>query len=151
MRVPTHHDDRWKADIAMTPMIDVVFLLMIFFLCTASFQLLEDILPTSLAVTTGSTALPPVETQPELEHIVVRATRENENTHWTVNERRCASLVEVRQVLAAVAEIDRTLPVVLDVADDVPLGDMIDVYDLCRLAGFEKIQFAAERPVAKPV
>jgi len=151
MRVPTHHDDRWKADIAMTPMIDVVFLLMIFFLCTASFQMLEEILPTSLAGIAGSAVVSPVEVHPELEHVVVRATRESGNTHWTVNERPCPSLAEVRQVLAAVAVIDRSLPVILDVADDVPLGDMIEVYDLCRLAGFEKIQFAAERSPAKPV
>jgi biopolymer transport protein ExbD len=33
--------------------------------------------------------------------------------------------------------------VILDVAADVPLGDMIEVYDLARLAGFTRIQFAA--------
>ena len=64
------------------------------------------------------------------------------HTQWIVNERPCDSLAEVRQVLHAVAEIDRTLPVVLDVGGEVPLGDMIDVYDLCRLVQFEKIEFA---------
>ncbi len=145
MRVPSHHDDRRQTDIAMTPMIDVVFQLMIFFVCTASFQLAEELLPTSLAVASGTSTPTPIELEPELEQIVVRATRDDGQTHWGVNERPCESLVEVRQVLRAAAEIDRSLPVILDVADEVPLGDMIDAYDLCRLERFEKIQFAAER------
>jgi biopolymer transport protein ExbD len=145
MRVPSHHDDRRQTDIAMTPMIDVVFLLMIFFICTASFQLAEELLPTSLAVASGSSTPAPVEMEPDLERIIVRATRVDGTTHWLVNERPCDTLAEVRQVLQAAAEIDHSLPVILDVAGDVPLGDMIDVYDLCRLEGFKKIQFAAER------
>jgi biopolymer transport protein ExbD len=144
MRVPTHHDDRRQTDIAMTPMIDVVFQLMIFFICTASFQLAEELLPTSLAVTSGSSTSP-IKIEPELERIVVSATRANGSTQWIVNERPCQSLAEVREVLRAAAQIDRSLPVVLDVAGEVPLGDMIDVYDLCRLESFDKIQFAAER------
>jgi biopolymer transport protein ExbD len=145
MRVPTHHDDRRQTDIAMTPMIDVVFQLMIFFICTASFQLAEELLPTSLAVTSGTSRPSPTEIDEELERIVVSATRANGSTQWIVNERPCQSLAEVREVLRAAAQIDRSLPVVLDVAGEVPLGDMIDVYDLCRLESFDKIQFAAER------
>jgi hypothetical protein len=32
---------------------------------------------------------------------------------------------------------------VLDPASDVPLGDVIDVFDLSRVVGFQKVQFAA--------
>jgi biopolymer transport protein ExbD len=144
MRLPTHHDRR-HSDIAMTPMIDVVFLLMIFFICTASFQLAEELLPTSLAVTSGSSAPAPVDLESDLERLVVQAAWADGTTRWSVNQRPCASLAEVRQVLRAAAEIDRELPVILDVAGEVPLGAMIDVYDMCRLEGFEKIQFAAQR------
>ena len=145
MRVPTHHDDHRLTDVAMTPMIDVVFQLMIFFICTASFQLSEELLPTTLAVASGSSTPSPIEMEPDLERIVVRAARANRTTHWVVNERECNSLPEIRQVLRAAAKIDPSLPVILDVAGDVPLGDMIDVYDLCRLEKFKKIQFAAKR------
>jgi biopolymer transport protein ExbD len=145
MRVPAHHDDRRRTDIAMTPMIDVVFLLLIFFICTASFQLAEELLPTSLAVASGTSTPAPVEMEPDLERVVVRATRADGVTQWVVNERPCDTLEEVRLVFRAAAEIDPSLPVILDVAGDVPLGDMIDVYDLSRLEGFEKIQFAAQR------
>jgi biopolymer transport protein ExbD len=129
----------------MTPMIDVVFLLMIFFICTASFQLVEESLPTSLAVSSGTNSQTTIEREPEFERIVVQAKHVDGKTRWTVNERPCNDAGEVRQVLKTVAEIDRSLPVIIDVADEVPLGDMIDVYDLSRLEGFEKIQIAAER------
>jgi biopolymer transport protein ExbD len=145
LRVPSHHDDRRQTDIAMTPMIDVVFQLMIFFICTASFQLTEELLPTSLAITGGTTAAAAIEIDPDLERIIVRGESTGGGTAWTVNDRPCASLTEVEQMLHAVAKIDASLPVILDVAGEVPLGDMIDVYDLCRLAGFAKIQFAAEQ------
>jgi biopolymer transport protein ExbD len=129
----------------MTPMIDVVFQLMIFFICTASFQAAEELLPSHLSITGGTTKVSPIEMEPDLERIIVRATYADGHAKWVVNERPCATMPEVRQVLHAVAEIDRALPVVLDVSGDVPLGDMIDVYDLCRLEKFEKIQFAAKR------
>jgi biopolymer transport protein ExbD len=144
MRLPLQHHQREELGVTMTPMIDVVFLLLIFFVCTASFEVVESLLPTQLAAG-SSTVQPSVDVDPELEHVVVRGRRQRNATAWVVNERPCASREEVRAVLAAVAEIDVTLPVILDVENDVPLGDMIDVYDLSRLAGFDRIQFAAEQ------
>lgn len=145
MRVPIHLSDRRQTDIAMTPMIDIVFQLMIFFICTASFQAPEELLPSHLAIASGSSSTPPTELEPELERIVVQATYAEGRASWVVNDRAAASLAEVREVLHAIAQIDRSLPIVLDVAGNVPLGDMIDVYDLCRLEQFDKIQFAAQR------
>jgi biopolymer transport protein ExbD len=145
MRVPHGHHDRQSLDVSMTPMIDVVFQLLIFFICTASFQEAENLMPTSISRTSGSSTPEAIEVEPELERVLVRATHDGNRTTWTVAERPCRSLAEVQDVLRAAAEIHRALPVILDVDDAVPLGDMIDVYDLCRLIGFEKIQFAAAR------
>jgi biopolymer transport protein ExbD len=141
MRVPNHLDARRQTDVAMTPMIDVVFQLLIFFICTASFQLSEELLPTSLAVT-GGTAAPSIDIDPESKRIIVRGQRAGGGTRWTINERPCPTLADVEQMLRAAAATDRTMRVVLDVGGEVPLGDMIDVYDLCRLAQFEQIEFA---------
>ena len=44
-------------DAAMTPMIDVVFLLLVFFVWTASFQIIEQALPSQLVSQTGSCLL----------------------------------------------------------------------------------------------
>ena len=145
MRIPHSHQDRGSLEVPMTPMIDVVFQLMIFFICTANFGIMEQLLPTALAVGASAAAASEIEIEPDLEHVVVQATYVDGQTRWVVNERPCGTLAEVRDVLRAVADIDRTLPVILDVAGEVPLGDMIEVYDLARLVGFERIQFAASR------
>ena len=81
MRVPSHHDDRRQTDVAMTPMIDVVFQLLIFFICTASFQLAEELLPTSLAIT-GDAAAPSIEIEPE-----TGANRRSRHIRRTVDTR----------------------------------------------------------------
>jgi biopolymer transport protein ExbD len=145
MRVPIHHDDRRQTDIAMTPMIDVVFQLLIFFICTASFQLAEELLPTSLAVAGGSGAPSPNENDADEARILVQAARAGDTTRWAVNGQACETLAHVRSALHAAAQVDRSQPVTLDVAGEVPLGDMIDVYDLCRLERIDRIQFAVER------
>ena len=53
-----------------------------------------------------------------------------------------ASLDLVGQRLEAVSRIKSSLPVLVDAMPDVPLGHVIDVFDLARSAGFEKVQFA---------
>ena len=60
-------------ELNLTPLIDVVFLLLIFFVCTPTFQILERILPSSIVSTEGSTE--EIEVDPELvdlERIVVK-------------------------------------------------------------------------------
>jgi biopolymer transport protein ExbD len=143
MRVPHSHHDRQPLGVPMTPMIDVVFQLLVFFICTVNFEVIEDLLPTNLAVAGGTSTATPIDVPPDLEHVIVKAEVRGGRVQWTVNQRPCDSLAEVQDVLRVVAQIDASLPVILDVEPDVPLGDMIDVYDLCRIVGFEKIQFAA--------
>jgi biopolymer transport protein ExbD len=137
----------------MTPMIDVVFQLLIFFVCTTSFQALEQILPTNL-VTSGGSSGADVEVDPELmelEDIVIKLVRTTGATQWQLNEQTYSRLSQVRDLLMALVKIRRDLPVILDVEATVPLGDVIDVYDLCRIVGFDRIQFAAKaRALAPP-
>lgn len=142
MRIPSFRNPA-EGDAVTTPMIDVVFLLLIFFVCTASFQVVESILPSRLLAAGGQPAETPPDIEPPLERVLVRTAIEGGQPAWTVNERACQSLSDVRAVLAAVFEIDTELPVILDVAGDVPLGNAIDVYDLCRVVGFGRVQFAA--------
>ena len=49
-RPPYHRDEHGRLDVKMTPMIDVIFLLLIFFVCTARFRASEEVLPTSLSL-----------------------------------------------------------------------------------------------------
>ena len=128
----------------MTPMIDVVFQLLIFFVCTVSFQAVEEVLPTNLRAQGSGTGAPQLEPElQELEEIVVRLVWQEGRTHWIVNDRPYNYLAQVRAVLVQSAQIRPDLPVILDAAGDVPLGDVIDLYDVGRIAGFDKIHFAA--------
>ena len=143
MKVPRRDATGARVDIMMTPMIDVVFLLLIFFVSTASFQVPEDILPSALEMgTTGGP--PPLEnSDPLLERVVVEIFTSDGRLYHRVNQRLANSPGEFRRLLETIADIDQQLPVILDIGGDVALGDVIDAYDVCRLVGLERIQLAA--------
>ena len=136
---------RRELEIKMTPMIDVVFLLLVFFVWTASFHAVEYLLPSSLSQKQGTGQTVNVDEPPpevEFEDIVVRISFTNNRPAWTVNGQPVASLSEVRSRLALVADIKIDSPVILHPDETVPVGNVIDVYDATRLAGFTQIQFA---------
>lgn len=126
----------------MTPMIDVIFLLLIFFVCTANFQPLEGTLPTNMALS-GSSAVEIVLPDPRQVDVArIRLTFEG-SAHWQVEGNSCTSLREVRDLLVRLREIKADLPVIIDCAGNVPMEHLIDLYDICRAAGLSRIQFAA--------
>jgi len=128
----------------MTPMIDVIFLLLIFFICTASFRAAEEIIPTRLSLPGTIASDVPIDPEVEdLEEIVVEILWREGRASWRINDRDYARLADVRAVLTAASRVKTDLPVILDVEPPVPMEDVIDVYDLCRQIGLEKIQFAA--------
>lgn len=134
-------------DVAMTPMIDVVFMLLIFFVWTASFHVPELILPSSLITQNEGQGSQPVDPELEdLERVVVRMTLAPTGLAWSVNDVPVGSLVVVRERLNIVAKIKNSLPVLVDPAPQVPLGDVIDVYDAAKVAGFQNVQFATPAP-----
>jgi len=145
VRRPTYHrEQRGRLDVKMTPMIDVIFLLLIFFVCTASFQAPEAILPTRLLLRGAVDS--EVEIDPEvvdLENIVVKVRYREGRAQWQINDKDYGRLADVRAILVAAAKVKIDLPVILDVEPGVPMENVIDVYDLCRRVGLEKVQFAA--------
>lgn len=150
MRIPSSYRERAGVELQLTPMIDCVFLLMIYFLWSSSFAVAELSLPSRLSAQTGVSGARPTGPPPpeaDFESVVVRVLRNGGQPAWTVNEASQASLADLRQTLAAIARIQRDVPVIIDPASDVPLGDVIDVFDVTRLAGFSKVQFAATSSV----
>ncbi|MBB74351.1 MAG: hypothetical protein CMJ75_07545 [Planctomycetaceae bacterium] len=150
MRRPElHQRTRGDLEISMTPMIDVVFLLLVFFVWTASFQVVENMLPTSLLGVTGTQVTEMAEPTPDLDfdEIVIRLIWENDTLRWQVNNMRVANLEEVRRRLNQIAAIRQSATVILHPDQDVPVGDVVDVYDQARLAGFRQVQFAASERI----
>lgn len=140
---------RTPIDLQLTPMIDCVFLLMVYFIWSSSFTIAEQLLPSQLSPLpqgSGST----IDTAPEpiddFEPLVVRLAISDGRVSWTLRDVPMDSLQQLRAALSAAARIKRNAPVVVHPDPAVPLGAVIDVYDLARLAGFVKVQFAAAQP-----
>lgn len=152
MRIPSSHyrSDRDRDQGAMTPMIDVVFLLLVFFVVAAAGQVQEAVMPTQLPEVGASSVETPPVTPPEREvwadQVWVRLFVD-ENTGRTsadVNGTVYDDLSQLTSVLSALGTLSTESPIVLDIAGPVPWGDVITVWDACRAAGFESINFAAD-------
>jgi biopolymer transport protein ExbD len=147
MRRPsTFTDRRTPIDLQLTPMIDCVFLLMIYFIWSSSFTIAEQSLPSQLSPQPAGSG-PSVDQVPEpsedFEPLVIRLRIAGGRVAWTLRDVPMESLAQLNSALVTAARIKRDAPVILHPDPAVPLGDVIDVYDLARLAGFEKVQFAA--------
>ena len=152
MRTPSNFLDRRTAvDLQLTPMIDCVFLLMVYFIWSSSFAISEQLLPSQLSLESpsaavGSSDLPPPP-EADFEEVVVRVLWQDNRASWSVNDSPIASLAELRGTLQTIAEIKRDAPVILHPDPAAPLGEVIRVFDLSRIVGFEKVRFAAtDRP-----
>jgi biopolymer transport protein ExbD len=124
-------------------MIDVIFLLLIFFVCTASFRAVEEVLPTNLSLPGAVESSVQVEREWEdLDEIVVKILWRAGRVGWQINERNYDEMGDVRAVLDAMAGVRLDIPVILDVDGNVPLENVVDVYDVCRQIGLQRVQFA---------
>ena len=142
-------EDRGRLDVKMTPMIDVVFLLLVFFVATASFQAIEQILPTSVTFFgTGAEAAPVDPEKADLGELVIEVLWRNGKAVWRISGVEYGDLEEVRHKLVAAVRIQPDIPVILDVESAVPMEDVIDVYDLCRSVSLAKVQFAVAASTA---
>ncbi|MFO0944350.1 MAG: biopolymer transporter ExbD [Planctomycetota bacterium] len=130
-------------DSKMTPMIDVIFLLLIFFLCTAGFKIAESVLPTRLP-TTGAVDRTPSPTPTDLEAVRVLLRGAAEDCQVELNGRVLAGIPDLIQSLRKLGSISKDLPVVLDIGPEVQLGNVVHVYDGCLSAGLSRIHFAAK-------
>lgn len=151
MRLPTSYTQRRaREDVTMTPMIDVVFLLLVFFVWTASFQAVEYVLPSQIsepARPAGAPADAPPPPEADFQEVVVRILWQDGRCRWLVNSQPVNNLADLRQRIAAIYQIVPEAPLVIHPDQATPLGRVIDVYDLTRQVGFEKVQFAVEEDV----
>lgn len=149
MRIPTHHDrEELRDGRTMTPMIDVVFLLLIFFVCASVGQIREALLPTELAAG-ALQSQERIEREQPLDKVWVHLRRTGDNrTVVELNDREYADFSALQDTLTQLAKLAPEIPVILDIEPDVPVADVIRVYDTCRRAEFQSINFATEPPSA---
>lgn len=136
---------------AMMPMIDVVFLLLVFFLCTASFEEPEQNLAASLSIVSLTPGAGADTTPPELDDVTLVGSSFNGVTTWTVNAGRSTTdEAELAELLRQLATIDRGLPVTIDAGPTVPMRDVVGAYDAARSAGFGRVLLATDPLEASP-
>jgi biopolymer transport protein ExbD len=154
MRIPSHTS---RADISenmMTPMIDVVFNLLIFFVCASALNIQELVLKADLAQAqpeqmTASAAVNSMNSLPVDEVRVGLSRGDRGQLLMTLNGTTHESFPALKEVLLELAGLAPESPVVLDVEGDVEAGEVLRVYDTCREALFRSIQFALD-PAATP-
>jgi len=121
-----------SADITLTPMPDIVFIMLIFFIVTTSFV-------KEFGVDVNRPSNTPVEEQQQSEVIAIRI---DENDQIYVQDR----LVDVRAVRANIesglaVQPDAAVVVIADRAADA--GLLVRVVDQARVAGAERVSLAA--------
>lgn len=140
---------RKPIEIAMTPMIDVIFLLLVFFLATSSFQLVEQNLPSGVSeidAPTGNAVEPPPEpNQDQLEQVIVRLEQNAEQTQIRINGALLAARDEVSSRLQGISAVKPDVPIIIDPDPEVPASEVIFAYDQARKAGLLRV-FLATRP-----
>lgn len=134
----------------MTPMIDVVFLLLVFFVWTASFRVVEQVLPSSVQepIGTGTTTddVPPPEA--DFPDIVIRIHWQDRQLGWSMNRQPLADLSDLEHRLGGIFEINPAAPVIVHPDPDTPLEHVIDVYDVTRVIGFDQVELAVREQLA---
>lgn len=112
----------------MTSMIDVVFLLLIFFMVTASFSADEDTLSSALATEGGASA-------GALQPQVVRIRNNTGVTVYEIGAHRLRSVNSLRNLLGV---LPKEQGVVFRVSDEVPIADAASALQAAHDAGFVK-------------
>ena len=137
----------------MTPMIDVVFNLLIFFVVTASGSLPEKLLPGDLpdsgAVTTQ---VEPVARESWVTDVWLKLQVDGVGKALQVNMNGTVyqDLDQLKANLRELAKLSPENPVILDIAPSVQMEQLVDVWDTCIAAGFESVSFAVDKPQTPP-
>lgn len=137
-----------EAKMDMTPIIDVVFNLLIFFMLTMDFQEEEGMLMAHLPKDQGLSKSQVK--QEELEEIRVRIIRktEGEATRVMVGQKEVADPVETPTALISqlsnMMSINSKTPVIIDATKKAEFKYVIAVLNSCKTAGVQEIKFAGK-------
>ncbi len=145
MRIPTSRQRSSQVDMqtAMTPLIDVVFQLLIFFICASTGHMKELLLPTDFRAGSAGATLTEEREKP-LGEVWIRLKRTGDDTIAFLEGREFSDVAQLDVTLRTLAAAATEIPVILEIAGEVPLGDVIHVYDSCRAAKFRSVNFAAD-------
>lgn len=152
MKRPTRHAIRFEAGPNMTPLVDIVMVILIFLMLVGTFASSEWFLEQRAGMTqtaTSSTLPPPKDFVPD-EPIVIRVTYRSDDQYLAQADKiATASKTELEQKLAGLREqltgigkpLDK-LVVVIQPQPNVRHRQYMEVYEAALAAGFTKVSFA---------
>jgi len=130
-------------NVAMSPLIDCVFLLLIFFLLTSMLKRKEMLIPIKLPDQTSAVAETPeddtliigMDKQGQTFRVAGRADNNGQLLYKPVED----LATYLRTVLAEQGQAVLTQPLRIDADRDTPFQKAIDVLDTCKLLGFTDV------------
>lgn len=131
------------ADVQMSAMIDVVFLLLIYFILTQEKIVEESYLSVNLP---GAPSTPPVGSQPNLLTIDVMKLTGDSDNYYHVNNQRY-HINDLREFLKSVGETDPNTTVIVRCGPNAKHKKLITLLDMCNNAGLTKINLVADDSV----
>jgi len=145
--------DRGSVEIMMTPMIDVVFLLLVFFLATSSFDKPEQLLPGGVSqaakpiIGLGTENILPPEIVRELDDCIIRIVASAPTAveyEFLLNGTKVPDLNTLKERMKSILEIRRDVPIIVDPDAIVSMDTAITVYDMARSLGGVQVFFAVK-------
>jgi len=135
----------WELELPIS-MIDVTFLLLIFFICTAKFKALEQRLDANLPKDEGQNALQ--KKVEKVEEIRVKiALRDKDRpmsgVNMVVNRVPVSGLNDLARKLAELRETMAGIPVIIDGRQNVPFHWILGAVDACARARITDVKFQA--------
>ncbi len=132
----------------LTPMVDVIFNLLVYFLCVGLINLPEGALPAQLPSTHGQVA-PTLPVSPIEIDLLAGATADEVTIELRPLNRRLPGgmpqLYEQMRALAVSRDFGIDAPVILQPESKVPAAVVVDAYNAAYTAGFKQIAFGESR------
>lgn len=147
MKLPRRYNRDHDDGDPMTPMIDVVFLLLVFFICASVGTVADQLLPAELNGTTASATAEQSEQNPEKwEHPVIQIRLQPGTTGMAIlmDQQELPGLDALTDRLTRLAAVDPGSRLVLNIHDDIEVQKFISIYDLCQRLRFRNISFAVK-------
>lgn len=131
-------------ELKMTPMIDVVFLLLVFFVWTSSFELPEFDLPSAIAEPPAGGTLQSDErpTAEVFDEIVIRLSMQDARLIIDLNGQQLEDTATLKARLAEILQLGVQPPVIVDPSEQITMNVAVEVYDVARSAGADRVLFA---------
>ena len=144
---------REPIELSMTPMIDVVFLLLIFFLATASFEVIERMMPAGMSQQSQTAQMGSQSIDDLLQDltqstddivIAIHQNRPDQAATFELNKTQVSGPDEIARRVATLVRAGANLPIIVAPDARVSMGIAMQVYDGAKGAGAQDVFFAVE-------